>query len=70
VPRDTRDLVALMVVGTACLTLVLAGAGVALVALVSPGADLSGEVSAIGHALSVLVAASVGYLAGKGRADG
>lgn len=69
-PRSTRDLVVLMVVATACLVLILAGAGLAAVALVNPQADIDAATNALGHALGVLVAASVGYLAGRGRNGG
>ena len=66
--RPTAELVVLIIAATLGLTLVAAAVGVVVVEASNPELDTTPALTALGQVLTVLVGASVGYLAGTRRA--
>lgn len=63
--RPTLDLVVLMVTGTVCGILIAGTVAILVVEAIDPSADTSGAIRSLAAVLEVLVAAMVGYLAGR-----
>lgn len=64
-PRPVSDLLILMVAGTVCVSVLLAGIGLWLVELTSPETDTARGFGAIGAVLNTLIGLLAGFLAGK-----
>lgn len=65
--RPTADIILLILTGLISLSILLTGAGIFMLALFHPTADLSVAFNAIGSVLTLLTGTVVGYLAGRGR---
>jgi CHASE1-domain containing sensor protein len=64
-PRHTADLVALILAGVvAFVTMATAGA-VLYIEITNPGQDITKAAEAIARIISVIIAALVGYMAGR-----
>jgi hypothetical protein len=64
-PQNTADLVALILAGIVAITVVGTVAALLFIELRSPDQDTSGAADAISRITSVLVAALVGFMAGR-----
>lgn len=64
-PRQTADLVALILAGVVALTVLGTAVVLLYVEIRSPDQDTSGAAEAISRIISVLVAALVGFMAGR-----
>jgi len=63
--RSTGDLLVLMIAGTVCITIILAGGALVVVGLFRPEVDLNRAVGALTSVLSTLTGIVAGYLAGR-----
>ena len=66
--RPTADLVVLLLAGLVAVIVVTAVAGVLVIALVRPRADVGGVVHSLSDVTNTLIGAVVGYIAGRGLA--
>ena len=64
-PRPVGEVLILLIAGTICLTVLLAGAGVAIVELLQPDRDTSRAVAMIADTLNTLIGLLAGYVAGR-----
>lgn len=65
--RPTPDLVLLILTLAVTLSVLLAGAGLFVVAALHPEWDISAAITSFGQILGLMIGAVLGYLAGKGR---
>jgi len=65
VPRQTADLVALILAIVVALVVILTAVVLLYIALTQPGRDMADVADAIGRIVAVLVGALVGYMAGR-----
>ena len=68
--RATPDLLLLMVAGTICVVVVIAGLGVVMIELAHPEADTTQAVAGISGIVSTLIGLLAGFLAGRTRSRG
>lgn len=68
--RATLDIVVLMVAGTVCLILLTGTMAVLWVELVHPETDTSVAIRALAAILEILIAALIGFLAGRRSGSG
>ena len=64
-PRQTADVVALVLVGVVAAVVIPTACTVLVVTVSHPEQDVSNAAEAIGRIVSVLIAALVGFMAGK-----
>ena len=64
-PRNTADTVALILTGVVAIVTVITAMALLYVSIVSPGQDITRAAEAVSRILSVLIAALVGYMAGR-----
>lgn len=68
--RPTADLVLIILTSVVGLSILLAGVGLFVLALVHPDWPLADALAGFGQVLGLLIGAVLGYLAGKGRSAG
>lgn len=68
--RPTGETILLMLVGTICVTILAAGAGVFVVALVYPERDVSHAIQAMAIIIANILGQLSGYMIGVRRANG
>ena len=66
--RSTVDVIVLLLTMTICAALLLAGAGIALVEWRDPATDTSAASASLTHAITGILGALLGLLAGRGAA--
>lgn len=59
------ELLILMIAGTVCASVVLAGAGITIVRLVSPDLDVSRAIAALVGTINTLLGLLAGFIAGR-----
>lgn len=65
--RSTADMLVLMIAGTVCLSLLGAGAVIAVVAVLYPDRDTTQAAGVVSSGIQTLVGLLAGYLAGRAR---
>ena len=68
--RPTADLVVMFLAGLIGFIVVVSVVSVVVVALTQPSADLGSESNALADVTSTLIAAVIGFIAGKGQPNG
>ncbi len=64
-PRQTADVVALILAVVVAVVVVATALSILYIQITTPGQDVSRAADAIGRIVSVIVAALVGYMAGR-----
>ncbi len=64
-PRHTADLVALILVGVVAFVTIATAGALLYISITNPGQDVTKAADAIGRIISVIIAALVGYMAGR-----
>lgn len=64
-PKNTADMVALILAGIVAIVTITTALALLYVSITNPGQDLSRAAEAISRITSVLIAALVGYMAGR-----
>lgn len=64
-PRQTADLVALILAGVVGFVTTATAGALLYISITNPGQDVSKAAEAIARILSVIIAALVGYMAGR-----
>jgi hypothetical protein len=65
VPQQTADVIALILTGVVAVVVLLTAVGVIWIEITQPRGEIDQAVDAIGRILAALVAALVGYMAGR-----
>jgi CHASE1-domain containing sensor protein len=64
-PRHTADLVALILAGVVAFVTIATAGAVLYIEITNPGQDIAKAAEAIARIISVIIAALVGYMAGR-----
>jgi uncharacterized membrane protein (DUF441 family) len=65
--RSTADVILIALTIALCISIIVTGFGIIIIAVLHPEQNLSDAYRSFGNLLGLLVGAVVGYLAGKGR---